>query len=85
LIGMGAIVLDGAVIEDGAIVAAGAVVPPGAVVSKAELWAGNPAKFVKKLDDDAADAVKKSAEAYLTLQLEHANEFTTSGTAHRDL
>ncbi len=49
LIGMGAIVLDHAVIgEGGAIIAAGSVVLSGTQVEPGSIYAGVPAKFVKR-------------------------------------
>lgn len=54
LVGMNAVVLDNAEIGECAIVAAGAVVLAGTKVGSRELWAGVPAKFVKKLDSDKA-------------------------------
>ena len=55
-IGAGATVLEGAVVEDHAVVAPNAVVGPGRLVKKGELWAGNPAKFVRELEEDEARA-----------------------------
>jgi carbonic anhydrase/acetyltransferase-like protein (isoleucine patch superfamily) len=54
LIGMNAVVLDDAEIGRGAIVAAGAVVLSGTRVGPYEIWAGTPARFVKKASADAA-------------------------------
>lgn len=48
LIGMNATVLDKADIGEGSIVAAGAVVTGGTKIPAHEIWAGIPAKFVKK-------------------------------------
>ncbi len=50
LIGMNAVVLDHAVIGEGALVAAGSVVLSGTIVEPGSIYAGVPAKFVKKLD-----------------------------------
>ena len=46
-----ACVLDDVVVETGAMVAAGAVVPPGKRVPRGELWAGNPARKLRALED----------------------------------
>ena len=50
LIGMGATVLDGAVIGEGAIIAANALVLSNTIVEPNTIWAGVPAKMVKKVD-----------------------------------
>lgn len=49
LVGMGATVLDDAVVGKGAIVAAGSVVLANTQIGEYELWAGVPAKFIKKV------------------------------------
>ena len=48
LIGMGAIVLDNCIIESDSIIAAGAVITMGTHVKSGEIYAGVPAKKVKK-------------------------------------
>lgn len=48
LIGMNAVVLDGCDVGENAIIAAGAVLLAGTKVGANEMWAGVPAKFVKK-------------------------------------
>lgn len=66
LIGMGAIVLDHAVIGEGAIVAAGSVVLSGTQVEAGSIYAGVPAKFVKKVDSEQAKEInQKIAKNYL--------------------
>lgn len=66
LIGMGAIVLDHAVIGEGAIVAAGSVILSGTQVEPGSIYAGVPAKFVKKVDPDQAKEInQKIAKNYL--------------------
>ncbi|MDR2474977.1 MAG: gamma carbonic anhydrase family protein [Bacteroidales bacterium] len=50
LIGIGAVVLDHAIIGEGAIIAAGAVVLANTTVEAGSIYAGVPAKFVKKVD-----------------------------------
>lgn len=66
LIGMGAIVLDHAVIGEGAIVAAGSVVLSGTQVEPGSIYAGVPAKFVKKVDQEQAKEMnQKIAKNYL--------------------
>lgn len=66
LIGMGSIVLDHAVIGEGAIVAAGSVILSGTIVEPGSIYAGVPAKFVKKVDPDQAKEInQKIAKNYL--------------------
>lgn len=66
LIGMGAIILDHAVIGEGAIIAAGSVVLSGTIVESGSIYAGVPAKFVKKVDSEQAKEMnQKIAKNYL--------------------
>ncbi|MCX6182340.1 MAG: gamma carbonic anhydrase family protein [Bacteroidetes bacterium] len=50
LIGMGAIVMDACVIGENSIIAAGAVLTQGTIVEPGSIFAGVPAKFIKKVD-----------------------------------
>lgn len=66
LIGMGAVVMDDAVVGAGAIVAAGSVVLSRTVIGDNELWAGAPAKFIKKVDPEQSREInQKIARNYL--------------------
>ncbi|HIQ73368.1 MAG TPA: hypothetical protein IAA51_03010 [Candidatus Cottocaccamicrobium excrementipullorum] len=47
-IGAGSIILKGTHIEDGAIIGAGSVVCGH--IPKNEIWAGNPARYIRKVD-----------------------------------
>lgn len=67
LVGMGATVLDGAVIQSRSMVAAGALVSPNKVVESGWLWAGVPAKPVRKLTDDELNYLAWSASHYANL------------------
>ena len=71
LVGMGAIVLDGAVVSRYGFVGAGAVVSPGKTVGEAELWLGNPARFVRKLNDREIEQLQYSAQHYIRLKDEY--------------
>jgi len=66
LIGIGSVVLDHAVIGEGAIIAAGSVVTPNTIVEPGSIYAGIPAKFVKKVDPEQAKEMnQKIAKNYL--------------------
>ncbi len=70
LIGMGAVLLDDAVIGEGAIIAAGSVVLSRTQVGPHELWAGAPAKFIKKIDPEQTREMNvKIARNYLRYSL----------------
>ncbi|MDR1121568.1 MAG: gamma carbonic anhydrase family protein [Dysgonamonadaceae bacterium] len=66
LIGMGAVVLDHAVVGEGAIIAAGSVVLSGTQIEAGSIYAGVPAKFVKKVDPEQSKEInQKIAKNYL--------------------
>lgn len=68
LIGMHATVLDGAVVGRHALVGAGALVAPGKVVGAGELWLGNPARRVRRLDALEIERLHYSAAHYVRLK-----------------
>lgn len=74
LVGMGATLCDGSKVEKGAIVAAGALVTPGTVVPSGEVWAGRPAKLLRKLEEGEAEFISQSADNYALLAAQHAEE-----------
>lgn len=59
LIGQGAIIQEGSIIESNSIVAAGAVVLPETLVPSGQLWAGNPAIFVRDVTDEEIANLEK--------------------------
>jgi carbonic anhydrase/acetyltransferase-like protein (isoleucine patch superfamily) len=64
-IGMGSLVMDKVIVEEKAMVAAGAVVTPGKVIKTGEIWAGNPAKFMRKMSDKEIEYIGISASNYV--------------------
>ncbi|MEM9831347.1 MAG: gamma carbonic anhydrase family protein [Bacteroidota bacterium] len=64
LIGMGAIVMDHAVVQQGALVAAGAVVLENTVIEAGHLYAGVPARKVKKLEATHQERMQTIANNY---------------------
>jgi gamma-carbonic anhydrase len=66
-VGFGARVLDGAIVRTGGMLAAEAVLTPGKVVGSGELWAGNPARFLRTLTFEEIENIVVAAEGYVTL------------------
>ena len=66
-VGMGAVVMDGAVVESGAMVAANAMITPGKRVKSGELWAGSPARFLRRLSREEVDDFSVVGGKYLDL------------------
>ena len=65
LVGMGAIVMDNAVVEKNCIIAAGAVVLENTHVESGSIYAGMPAKLVKKLSEEQIKGLDKLADNYV--------------------
>ena len=66
LVGMGAIVMDNAVVGENSIIAAGALVLEGTIIEPGSIYAGVPAKFLKKVDpEQASEMINKIANNYL--------------------
>lgn len=70
-IGMNSTIMDGAVVESGGMVAAAALIAPGKRISKGQIWAGNPAKFMREMKDEEKAYIKISADNYCQLAREY--------------
>ena len=64
-VGMSSTVMDLCVIESGAMLAAGALLPPRKRIPAGELWAGRPAKFLRKLTDADYENFRGSFQSYV--------------------
>ena len=54
--------------------AAGAVVTPGKTVKSGQIWAGNPAKYLRDLEEGEAEFILQSANNYSALAAVHSAE-----------
>lgn len=70
-VGLGAIVMDGCVIETDGMLAAGAMLTLGKRLPSGELWAGRPAKFLRKLTDDEIAQNRAAGYHYARLAARH--------------
>jgi len=70
-VGMGSIVMDLAVIESNGMLGAGGVLTPKKIIKSGEIWAGNPAKFLRMMTQIEIDYIKISSQNYMEL----ANEY----------
>lgn len=61
-------------VEKSAIVAAGAVLTPNKTVPSGQIWAGNPAKYLRDLDKEESDFILQSANNYAALAAVHSAE-----------
>lgn len=70
-IGMHSTIMDKAVVETGAMVAAGALIAPGKRVPKGQIWAGNPAKYLRDLKPAEAEFISVSEQNYIRLAADY--------------
>jgi carbonic anhydrase/acetyltransferase-like protein (isoleucine patch superfamily) len=63
-VGMGAMLLNGARVESDAMLGAGSLLTGGKTVATGELWAGRPAKFVRRLSEDQIIELRQGALRY---------------------
>lgn len=67
LIGMGSIVMDDCHIGSNSIIAAGAILPKGTIVPNGSIYAGVPAKLIKKVDPELQKGeIERIASSYIT-------------------
>jgi carbonic anhydrase/acetyltransferase-like protein (isoleucine patch superfamily) len=82
MIGDKCVILEGARIEKGAQLAPGTVVPPGRLIPAKQLWAGNPASWVKDLN--VGETWHNYTKSYVETAMGDAykNEFTVWNSAY---
>jgi carbonic anhydrase/acetyltransferase-like protein (isoleucine patch superfamily) len=66
-IGMHATIMDRVVVESGAWVAAGSLVPPGKHIPSGQIWAGNPARYLRDLSPEEKAFIPVSSQNYVDL------------------
>ena len=71
LIGMSSTILDGSVVKRNSMLAAGSLLTQGKIIKSGELWAGKPAKFLRKLTSNEKKFFIKSAKRYYKLSQEY--------------
>ncbi|KAF6143720.1 hypothetical protein GIB67_038800 [Kingdonia uniflora] len=85
IIGQHSILMEGSLVETHAILEAGSVVPPGRRIPTGELWAGNPAKFVRTLTHEETLEIPKLAVAINDLSRSHFSEFLPYSTVYLEV
>lgn len=85
IIGQHSILMEGSLVETHSILEAGSVVPPGRRIPSGELWAGNPARFVRTLTHEETLEIPKLAVAINDLSREHFSEFLPYSTVYLEV
>lgn len=76
-VGMQATVMDACVIETDGMLAAGALLTPGKRIAAGELWAGRPAKLMRRLDADEVWNIAETAAHYARLGSAYREQLAT--------
>jgi gamma-carbonic anhydrase len=71
-VGLGSIVMDGCVIESDAMLAAGAMLTPGKRIPSGQLWAGQPARYVRDLTPQELAGHQAGVAHYVELAKAHS-------------
>lgn len=74
-VGMQATVMDGCVIASEGMLAAGALLTPGKRIGQGELWAGRPAKLMRRLEPDEIRNIQETAAHYARLAATYREQF----------
>jgi len=84
LVGMGSIINEGGYMEKFSMLAAGSVLSPWTRIPAEELWAGNPAKFWRRLTEQEIARRTEDNENYYDLSMDHYYEtsYLPYGTAY---
>lgn len=85
VVGARSVLMEGSMMESFSKLAPGSVLPPARRVPEGELWAGNPARFVRKLTEDEREEIQAIADEVRRLAWQHAAEELPHGTAWRDV
>lgn len=85
IIGQHSILMEGSLVETHSILEAGSVVPPGRRIPSGELWAGNPARFVRTLTHEETLEIPKLAVAINDLSRSHFSEFLPYSTVYLEV
>ncbi|XP_073007958.1 gamma carbonic anhydrase-like 2, mitochondrial [Typha latifolia] len=85
IIGQHSILMEGSLVETNSILEAGSVLPPGRRIPTGELWAGNPAKFIRKLTHEEILEIPKLAVAINDLMQNHFSEFLPYSTVYLEV
>lgn len=82
VLGVRCILMEGSVVESKAVLAAGTVVPPARYIPGGQLWAGNPARFVRNLTPDELAELPKIADRIHDTAVLHAEQYLPYSPAY---
>ncbi|PKU60472.1 Gamma carbonic anhydrase-like 2, mitochondrial [Dendrobium catenatum] len=77
--------MEGSLVETNSILEAGSVLPPGRRIPTGEIWAGNPARYVRQLTYDEIKEIPLLAMAINDLMQSHFSEFLPYSTVYLEV
>ena len=83
MIGDGCVLQEGSLVEVNAILEPGSVLPSGARVPEGQVYGGNPAAFVRKLEKEEIPEIEGVGDDIAILAAKHADEFLPYGTTYQ--
>jgi len=84
VIGDRCILLEGSIVETQSVLAPGSLLPPGRLVPHGQLWAGNPARYVRDLTGDEKEGIVDLAESMFPLADARVDEVLPTSEAFRE-
>ncbi|CAL5222609.1 g5002 [Coccomyxa viridis] len=82
VIGDKSILMEGSLVESNSVLAPGTVLPPGRLVPSGQLWAGNPARYVRDLSKDEKEEIGDLAKSVFGTMDRHSAEFLPHSFAY---
>jgi len=83
MVGDGCVLQEGALVEMKSVLLAGSVLPSGGRVPTGEVYGGNPAAFVRKLEKDEMDDIEVKANDVYDLSRTHMDEYLRYSTNYQ--
>jgi len=83
MVGMSATAMDGSVVGEGSILAAGALLSPGKQIPPGEMWAGTPARFIRKVTERDQAMIDYIAPHYVDLAADYVDADQDLRTVNR--
>jgi len=84
VVGDKCILLEGSLMEKNSVLGPGSVLPPGRRIPSGQVWAGNPARYVRDLTKDEKMEIAPLAASILPAVDAHKEEFLPETMAYRD-
>lgn len=84
VIGIGCVLEQDCLVESNTMLGAGSVVPKGGRIPSGQMWAGNPAQYVRDLTEEEIASIPVQAKEYTESADAHAYEFLPYGTQYLD-